>query len=543
MNLSEGFQTALNEIRETLIQDNKLYQTQIPVVDALTSSQVYGASLLNLPADLRNKFINALVDRIAYTSFNIRYFNNPFESLKGSETPLGAIGQNIYVNPAKGRVYDIDDFAGLLAKYESDVKAEYNEINVDYQYPATIVRQELQKAFVTWRDFEDLIMGISASLYNGTYIDQWKLTRLLISNAYRKNAIQMKTISVSNIAAPTTAELENITAQLRELYLNFQDPGDDYNAWKKVGGYGRAIETWTPAEDIIVFINNKMASWLSVKVLANAFNISEASLMGRVYTTRSFDIVKDGVTVFDGSKIIAQICDRRWFNIRDIDMFMDEFYNANNRSWQKFLNYRGSYNFSLFANAVQIVTEEPAISATAINFQNASETLVMGTPRVLEIVTTPVGATETITFTADDGGSYVTLEKIDNRHVKVTPVAATGSAVTITATGGTSGVTGTCEVNVNDIQVQSMNFKYSTRAITGTGKVTNELTLNPTNASETINFTSSDTDGTYVTLTKKSNTKVEVTGVSNTTEPVVITATGSTSGKTATFSVTVSGNA
>lgn len=543
MNLSEGFQTALNEIRETLIQDNKLYQTQIPVVDALTSSQVYGASLLNLPADLRNKFINALVDRIAYTSFNIRYFNNPFESLKGSETPLGAVGQTIYVNPAKGRVYDIDDFAGLLAKYESDVKAEYDEINVDYQYPATIVRQELQKAFVTWRDFEDLIMGISASLYNGSYIDQWKLTRLLISNAYRKNAIQMKTISVSNINAPTTAELENITAQLRELYLNFQDPGDDYNAWKKVGGYGRAIETWTPAEDIIVFINNKMASWLSVKVLANAFNVSEASLMGRVYTTRSFDIVKDGVTVFDGSKIIAQICDRRWFKIRDIDMFMDEFYNANNRSWQKYLNYRGSYNFSLFANAIQLVTEEPAISATAINFQNASETLVMGTPKVLEIVTTPVGATETITFTADDSGTYVTLEKIDNRHVKVTPVAATGSAVTITATGGTSGVTGTCEVNVNDIQVQSMNFKYSTRSITGTGKVTNELILNPTNASETINFTSNDADGTYVTLTKKSNTKVEVTGVSNTTDPVVVTATGATSGKTATFSVSVSGNA
>lgn len=542
MNLSEGFQTALNEIRDTLIQDNKLYQTQIPVVDALTSSQVYGASLLNLPADLRNKFINALVDRIAYTSFNIRYFNNPFEALKGNETPLGAIGQNIYVNPAKGRVYDIDDFAGLLAKYESDVKAEYNEINVDYQYPATIVRQELQKAFVTWRDFEDLIMGISASLYNGSYIDQYKLTKLLISNAYRKNAIQMKTISVSNINAPTTAELENITAQLRELYLNFQEPGDDYNAWKKVGGYGKAIESWTPAEDIIVFINNKVASWLSVKVLANAFNISEASLMGRVYTTRSFDIIKDGVTVFDGSKIIAQICDRRWFKIRDIDMFMDEFYNANNRSWQKFLNYRGSYNFSLFANAVQLVTEEPAISATAINFQNASETLVMGTPKVLEIVTTPVGATETITFTADDSETYVTLEKIDNRHVKVTPVAATGTAVTITATGSTSGVTGTCEVNVNDIQVQSMNFKYSTRSITGTGKVTNELILNPTNASETINFTSSDTEGTYVTLTKKSNTKVEVTGVSNTTEPVVITATGSTSGKTATFSVTVSGN-
>lgn len=544
MNPSEGFQTALNEIRTTLIEDNKLYQTQIPVVDYTTSSQVYGQSLLSLPADLRNKFINALVDRIAYTSFTIRYFKNPFENLKGDETPLGAIGQNIYVNPAKGRVYDIDDFAGLLAKYSSDVKAEYNEINADFQYPATIVRQELQKSFVTWGDFERLMMGISASLYNGSYIDQFKLTKMLISNAYRNNAIEMETISISNVNAPSTSELETLTAKLRQLYLDFQEPSDKYNAWKKVGGYGRAIETWTPSEDIVVFINTKYASLLSVKVLANAFNISEASLMGKVYTTSNFDIYdNDGNKIFDGSKIVAQICDRRWFRIRDIDMFMDEFYNANNRSWQKFLNYRGSYNFSYFANAIQLVTELPAISATEISFGKSTETLTMGTPKVLEIYTTPVSSTETINFTSSDNSStYVSIEKIDNRHVKLTPVSATGSAVTITATGATSGVSGTISVEVNDILVKNMEFKYSTRSITGTGKVSNTLDLTPVDASETINFTSSDNDSTYVSIEKKSNTKVEVTGVSNTTDPVIITATGQTSGKTATFSVTVSGN-
>ena len=444
MNLSEGFQTALNEIRETLISDNKLYQSQIPVVDYTTSSQVYGHSLLSLPADLRNKFINALVDRIAYTSFNIRYYKNPFENLKGNEIPLGAIGQEIYVNPAKGRVYNIDDFAGLLAKYESDVKAEYNEINADFQYPATIIRQELQKAFVSWRDFEDLILGISASLYNGSYIDQYKLTKLLISNAYRNNAIQMETISVSDITAPTTAELESITAKLRELYLNFQEPGDDYNAWKKVGGYGYAIETWTPAEDIVVFINTKLASWLSVKVLANAFNISEASLMGRVYTTRSFDIYDNGVQVFDGSKIIAQICDRRWFKIRDIDMFMDEFYNANNRSWQKFLNYRGSYNYSLFANAVQLVTETPTLAITSMEFVETAPEVTVDEKILLHVNATPFQGTTSVTFTSSATGK-ATVSKVDDRTVEVTGKQA-GTA-TITATAGS--VTATVTVTVN----------------------------------------------------------------------------------------------
>ena len=293
MNPSDGLQTALNEIRETLIQDNSLYQEQIPVVEHYTSSQVYGQSLLALPSDLRNRFISELVKRISYTGFEIKYFNNPFEDLKNQDLPLGAIGQEIYVNPARGRVYNIDDFAGLLAKYEADVKAEYTEINFDAQYPVTIIRKELEKAFVTWGDFERFLTGISTSLYNGAYIDEWRYTKKLITNAYRNNAVQMQTISFSNVSTPTTAELENLTSALREMYLNFQSPSSKYNAWTKVGGYGRAILTWTDPEDVVVFVNNKMASWLDVKVLANAFNIDKADLKGKVYYVDSFDILDD----------------------------------------------------------------------------------------------------------------------------------------------------------------------------------------------------------------------------------------------------------
>ena len=110
MNPSEGLQTALNQIRETLVADNKVYQEQIPLVEHYTSSQVYGQSLLALPSDLRNKFIQSLVNRIAYTKFQMDYFENPLRELANDELPLGAIGQDIYVNPARGRVYNIIDF-------------------------------------------------------------------------------------------------------------------------------------------------------------------------------------------------------------------------------------------------------------------------------------------------------------------------------------------------------------------------------------------------------------------------------------------------
>ena len=444
MNPSQGLQTALNEIRNTLVQDNSLYQTQIPLVDDYTSSQVYGQSLLNLPSDLRNRFIQSLVNRIAYTRFMMDYFENPLRELAGDDLPLGAIGQEIYVNPARGRVYDINDFAGLLVKYESDIKAEYTEINFDVQYPVTIIRKELEKAFVSWGDFESFLMGISTSLYNGAYIDDYKYTKKLITNAYVNNAVQMETISFAG-ATPTKDELESLTARLRQAYLDFMVPSTKYNAWKKVGGYGRSIVSWSKPENIVVFVSNKMASILDVNVLASAFNIDKADLMGRVYYVEDFDILNDsGEVVVDGSNIVALICDRRWFKIREKDMFMDEFYNANNRSWQSYLNVIKSYNYSLFANALMLVKALPTLNISAMQFNETSPQVKAGEKITLSITTTPFTATQTVTFSSGTT-SKATVTKVDDRTVEVTGVDA-GTSV-ITAKAGS--VTATVTVTVN----------------------------------------------------------------------------------------------
>ena len=444
MNPSQGLQTALNEIRNTLVQDNSLYQTQIPLVDDYTSSQVYGQSLLNLPSDLRNRFIQSLVNRIAYTRFMMDYFENPLRELAGDDLPLGAIGQEIYVNPARGRVYDINDFAGLLVKYESDIKAEYTEINFDVQYPVTIIRKELEKAFVSWGDFESFLMGISTSLYNGAYIDDYKYTKKLITNAYVNNAVQMETVSFAG-ATPTKDELESLTARLRQAYLDFMVPSTKYNAWKKVGGYGRSIVSWSKPENIVVFVSNKMASILDVQVLANAFNIDKAELVGRVYYVEDFDILDDnGEVKVDGSNIVALICDRRWFKIREKDMFMDEFYNANNRSWQSYLNVIKSFNYSLFANALMLVKALPTLNISAMQFNETSPQVKTGEKITLSITTTPFTATQTVTFTSGTT-SKATVTKVDDRTVEVTGVDA-GTSV-ITAKAGS--ITATVTVTVN----------------------------------------------------------------------------------------------
>lgn len=445
MNPSEGLQTALNEIRETLVQENSVYQTQIPLVEHYTSSQVYGQSLLALPSDLRNKFIQSLVNRIAYTKFQMDYFENPLRELANDELPLGAIGQDIYVNPARGRVYQIDDFAGLLAKYESDVKVEYNELNFDVQYPVTIIRKELEKAFTTWGDFESFLMGISQSLYNGAYIDDYNYTRKLITNAYLNNNVQMETFTFSNASAPTDTELKALLSRLRQAYLDFQAPSTQWNAWGKVGGYGKAIVSWSNPRDIVVFISNRLASILDVNALASAFNIDKAELLGRVYYVPDFDVKdEDGQVVGNGSSIYAFICDRRWFKIRDKAMFMDEFYNANNRSWQQYLNVIKSFNYSLFANALMLVGSVPTIEASAISFDVESVTVTAGQTATAKVITTPFNANETLNIASSDGD--VATASISGKTITITGVSS-GSA-TLTITGATSSKTGTLSVSV-----------------------------------------------------------------------------------------------
>ena len=74
----------------------------------------------------------------------------------------------------------------------------------------------------------------------------------------------------------------------------------------------------------------------------------------------NFDIYDDNETkIFDGSGILGIIADKSWFRIKRQDMYLDEFYNANNRTWQYYLNLTKMYGYSLFANGIILATAQP----------------------------------------------------------------------------------------------------------------------------------------------------------------------------------------
>lgn len=360
MNPSNGLATALNKMREMSVSEGSIYHQYVPVITDLTSIGEFGTPILEY-TDVRNEFMTKLVKRIVETQIEGKVFNNKLSQLEGEQVPLGYSIQDIYVNPAKGRKFNVEDFAGLLQKYEADVKQQFLTVNMDMQYPVTITRAKLKNAFTSWGALESFITGITNSLYSGANIDQYNFTKYLVSNAFRNGHTINKVVT-----APTTeATSKAFVKAARALALDFAEASSDFNAWAKVNtDDSKALVTWTEPEDIVFVLRNDVIAELDVDVLASAFNIGKAELMGRIIGVRNFDMYSDaGTKVFDGSSILGIMCDRKWFKIKSQDLELDSFYNANNRTWQYYYNVVKMYNYSLFANAVVFCTSEPDISS------------------------------------------------------------------------------------------------------------------------------------------------------------------------------------
>lgn len=429
MPITEGLKTSLNAIREI---SSEIYHQYVPIIDDDTDIGTFGAPILNTP-QVMNEFISSLVNRIVYTQFERKYFRNPLQVLEGDRIPLGYAGQEIFVNPAKGRKFNVDDFAGLLVKYEADVKVQYTAVNMDLQYPVTVSRHKLKQAFVSWDALDTFIGELSNSLYNGAYIDEYQFTKELVSGAYKSNQAQIELIS-----APSTEALaKTFITKARELFLNFQTPSSNFNAWAKVGGYGRPIKTWANPEDIVFLVRNDVRAFVDVNVLASAFNIDKAELLGNILTVDNFDQYDDeGTKIFDGSNIVGMIADKSWFKIKRQDMFLDEFYNANNRTWQYYLNLTKMYNYSLFANGVIFATSAPEVNATAIEVDNDEITVGAGKTAKVTVKTTPFSANQTITVSSS--AEAVATASITGKVITITGVASGQNA------DGTATITVTC---------------------------------------------------------------------------------------------------
>lgn len=362
MYASEGLQTALNKMREMSVDNGSIYHQYVPVVTDSTTIGEFGAPILDTSnLDVLNDFVG-LLKKVVYTAVYNKTFNNPLAQLEGDRLPLGQFIENTTVNPAKARGFNVNDFAGILQKYEAEVAVEYLSVNSDLQYCVTLTRDKIRNAFTSWDNLEALISGYINSLYNGAYITRYNQTKALPVSAFKKGAIKYEVIT--DVTDEQTAK--NLVRKMRADYSKFQIPSTKFNAWQDVKGEDAfALKTWSNPEDIIVMISADVESLVDVEVLARAFNMSMTDFLGRVIVVDDFNQYKeDGTLAVDGSMIKAVICDKSFFKIKTQDFALDSWFNPNNRTWQYYLNDVRMVNYSLFANAKVYTTAEPTPSGS-----------------------------------------------------------------------------------------------------------------------------------------------------------------------------------
>ena len=265
--------------------------------------------------------------------------------------------------------------------------------------------------------------------------DDYKLSKGLVTSAYVNGVGQVRVV---NNPTSSEANAKAFITQLRTDFLNMGLPSINYNAYTKVTD-GDFVQTWTRPEDIVLLVRNDILAYNSVSVLAVAFNMSETEFLGRVIP----------VDTFGNDKVFAFMGDRRWFRIHTQEMYLDEFYNANNRVWNYYLNKVGMFNYSLFANGVILATSAPTSKTTSLKFKETSAEVTTGGEAItLHVDATPFYSNSTVTFTSSSAKATVT--KVDDRTVTVTPQASgTAGSATITASAESGAVTATISVTVN----------------------------------------------------------------------------------------------
>lgn len=359
---SDGLATALNAMREMSVKNGSIYHQYVPVVTESTTIGEFGAPILDSQnVNVLNDFIG-LLKKVVYTAVYTKTFNNPLASLEGDRMPLGAWIEDVYVNPAKARGFDVNDFAGLLQKYEAQVATQYLSVNSDLQYCVTITREKIRTAFTSWDNLEALVSGMVSSLYSGANATRYNQAKGLPLAAFKAGAVKYEVIT--NPTDEATAKA--LVRKMRADYTKMQVPSTQFNAWNDVKGEGSfALNTWSDPEDLIVMISSDVEALLDVDVLSVAFNIDRSKLLGKIYVVSDFSQYnEDGTVAVDGSMIKAVLCDKSFFKIKTQDFAMDEFYNPNNRTWQYYLNDVRMVNYSLFANAKIYTTAEPTPSGS-----------------------------------------------------------------------------------------------------------------------------------------------------------------------------------
>lgn len=355
----------LNVIRKNASYE---YQSSVPEIKKATEIPKVGEVIYGHPA-LANTFINALVNRVAFTAIQSATFNNMYAVLKKGYLEYGETVEEIFISIAKAIFLDVDkaderEFKRTLP----DVNTAFHAINWKVIYPVTIQDEDLRQAFLSADGVLSMIAGIVDQVYTAAEYDEYLLFKYLLIKAISHG--KMFPVSVGDADTPSEAAIQfRAFSNLLPISMS-----KDYNEF--------GVRNTTPKSRQVIFMDTFYNATFDVNVLAGAFNMDKANFMGRLFMIDSwtefdnerFDVIRsqsDGIEEVTAAELAimknvkAVLMDDRWFQVYDNKNKFTEKYVASGDYWNYFYHVWKTISHSPFSNAVVFVTDGAAISAPA----------------------------------------------------------------------------------------------------------------------------------------------------------------------------------
>lgn len=335
MNLQE----LLNTIRDNA---TATYQERIPEATQTNLEAIRYAMIDDNNIMVANEFMTTLLNKLVKSVVHTKLFSNPLKGLKKGTKPLGDTIEEIYNNFLKGETFDMEG-SELLKRKLPDTKTVYHRMNYKMQYPVTVTREALSKAFMSYDALESYITNLINTLYNSAELDEFMNTKQLIKSALDKSAMKVVTLDSDPAKDGEQAGKDFIKAvkTISELMVF---PSTEYNAYLSAQSRDKtAITTFSRKNEQILIIDAATNTSVQIDVLASLFNMSVAEFN---------DCKKIVIDAFPEEDVRACLVDEQFFQIFDDLFTITSFYNGKGLYTNYYLNVWQTLAYSILVNAV-----------------------------------------------------------------------------------------------------------------------------------------------------------------------------------------------
>lgn len=327
----------LNTVRDNA---SATYQERIPEATRTNLESIRYAMIDDDNIQVANEFVSTLLNKLIKSVVHTKIFENPLKSLKKGKKPIGDTVEEIYANFIKGKAFDASG-STLLTRTLPDVKTVYHRMNYKMQYPITVSREQLSKAFMSEEALEKFISNVINTLYNSAELDEFANIKQLIKSAFDKNA--MKVVDVVDPLA-SDANAKKFIKSVKTVSGLMTFPNADWNGYLTAQTTDtKAITTFSRKNEQILIIDTATDIGLSVDVLASIFNMSVAEFN---------DTRKIVIDTFPDANIRACLVDEQFFQIYDDLFTITHFNNGQGLYDNYYLNVWMTFAYSILVNAV-----------------------------------------------------------------------------------------------------------------------------------------------------------------------------------------------